>query len=810
MATICANASPYKAIGLVADSIGEPEAFATVRIYAQSDSSKIASLGVTNDDGSFSLALDKSGSYILKVFSVGRSVVARQFSVSSSKPVADLGTIIVRSDENMLGEVTVTAIRPLVSKEIDRIGYDVQADEESKTTTLDEMLRKVPLVSVDADGTIKVKGSSDFKIYKNGRPNNSFTRNAKDIFKAIPASMIKKIEVITDPGAREDAEGVGAILNIVTLESTSIRGVMGNVSLNYNTGSGAFTPNFWGSSQIDKVTMSLYAGYNPITRRGSRNKSESTGTYEDSGNRQISSSEGNNKGYATWFGADASYELDSLNLFTLEFGGFAYGVNTHSSGVTSLLSNTGSTLYSYRSTDIIDPMRYIDINGSFNYQHSTHRKGEHYILSYQLSTTNQRNKSTSEYSDMINMPVPYTGIYSNSRLMFVEHTVQFDWTRVFAKIHTLDIGAKYINRNNHSRTQQNYLDYKDEPLLDFTHLTHVAAAYADYRVTLGRFGLRGGLRYEFSRLVAEYADDNHPSFSSNLSDLVPNAAVSYSFNPMNTLKLSFDTRINRPGIDYLNPTVSETPTVTSQGNPDLGSARNTSLNLNYSLIGQMFNLDFTAGYTFTNNAIVQVQTVNNDHIYNSYANAGHNKRFSAGLFFQIAAGRRTNIMVNSNLAYDHFSNSSLDITHGGWSSHTFLRLSQKLPWKLQANLSLSLWTGNVGGLYNTTRPEGISALDYGLSLQRSFLKEDRLTVRLSTWDPIYPRYGRYKSTSFNSSYHSVSRSYQYQPFNIQISVSYRFGSLNASVKKTSRSISNDDVIGQSSAAGSGSSNTGAQ
>lgn len=80
-----------------------------------------------------------------------------------------------------------------------------------------------------------MKGSTDFKIYKNGRPNNSFTRNAKEIFKSIPASMIKKIEVITDPGAREDAEGTSAILNIVTIENTVMKGAMGSVGINYQS-----------------------------------------------------------------------------------------------------------------------------------------------------------------------------------------------------------------------------------------------------------------------------------------------------------------------------------------------------------------------------------------------------------------------------------------------------------------------------------------------------------------------------------------------------------------------------------------------
>ena len=107
------------------------------------------------------------------------------------------------------------------------------------------MLRKVPMVSVDPDGTIKIKGSGDFKIYKNGRQNNSFTNNAKDIFKSIPAAMIKRIEVITDPGAREDAEGTGMILNIVTMENTVIKGVMGNAGLNYPTTSTVPSPKIW-------------------------------------------------------------------------------------------------------------------------------------------------------------------------------------------------------------------------------------------------------------------------------------------------------------------------------------------------------------------------------------------------------------------------------------------------------------------------------------------------------------------------------------------------------------------------------------
>lgn len=786
----------YSVKGLVADSLGEPEAYATVRIYTPLDSIKPKALGTTDGNGVFNIALPSASDYNIHITSIGRAPIVREFTVGPSNPEANLGTLTVRTDGRELGEVTVTATRPLVTKEIDRIGYDVQADDESKTSTLEEMLRKVPMVSVDADGTIKVKGSSNFKIYKNGRPNNSFTKNAKEIFKAIPASMIKKIEVITDPGAREDAEGVGAVLNIVTMENTSMRGVTGNIGLNYTNKINAPMPNLWGSAQIDKVTLSLYGGMHQMTKRNTRNESESVTKYHDSGNTLISKSNGRNPGYITFFGIDGSYELDSLNLFTAEFGGYYYSIDVEQNATNTMLSPTGSSIYSYNSRSKSDPYSYFDINGSFNYQHSTHRKGEALTMSYMISTTNQRQSSTTLYSDMVNMPVGYTGIINDFKLNFIEHTLQFDWTRPIAEKHTLDLGAKYIYRDNNSRSKQNYIGFDDKPLLDFTHLTQVAAAYADYRVRLGKLNLRGGLRYEYSHLSAKYANGIEKPFSSNLSDWVPNAAISYDINDSNTLKVSWGTRINRPGISYLNPAVTTSPSATSQGNPDLGSARNNTFTLNYNFIGQKFNMDFTASYGFSDNDIVSVQHLENDHLFSTYENSGKNKSFNASAFLQWNISQKTNIMFNGSANYNKYQNPSLAIANDGWSGFAFTRLSQKLPWKLTTILGVSYWSGHRS-LYSRTRGVGISQWDYFIGLQRSFLKEDRLTVRLNFTNPFYPSSSRYKKTNINLPYDSYTFSRDYgQCHQVGIQVSYRFGSMTAQVKKTAKSIENDDLTGR--------------
>lgn len=796
-ACTCASAATYKITGKVVDNEGEPEAFATVRIFNASDTVKPVTTGVTSDDGVILLSVNKTGQYAIKVSSIGRKDIWKEFTVDSAN--TDLGTLEISTNENLLQEVTVTAQRPLISKEIDRIGYDVQGDDESKTATLEDILRKVPLVSVDDDGTIKVKGSTSFRIYKDGKPNNMLTNNAKEIFKAIPASMIKKIEVITEPGAREDAEGVGAILNIVTMEAVQMGGVMGTVGVRYNSLNDVPAVNAWVSAQVKKLTMSTYAGYDRIGK-GNKNHSTASGRYADTGNELRTESESYNPGWITFFGLDGSYELDSLNLITAEFGGYYYAVDGNSSSRTTLQNATGDPIYSYLQNTHTGKYSYLNFNGGLNYQRSTHRKGETITLSYRVSTTDQTNDNVSEYSEITGtMPVPYTGITQDFHLKFLENTFQADWSRMYAEIHKLDLGLKYIHRSNKSNTTQEYIGIDNTNQIDFRHTTQVAAAYADYRLTLGKWGFRAGLRYEYSKLSAKYKSGDHPSFASNLSDWVPNAALSYTVNDANTLKLSFGTRISRPGIDYLDPTVSTSPTATTQGNPYLESGRNTSLSLNYNFIGRNLNLDFTAGYSFNNNDIVEVKRVEGDHTYSTYANAGRNKTVDLNLYMQWTAGKKTSIMLNGGASYDHYANPSLNITHGGWSGYLFTRLSQKLPWGITGQVGIAYWSGYVDGLYSSARALGM--LNQFFSLQKSFLKEDRLTVRLMLQTPFHSKNARIRVKSYNVAFDQTSYTYRDQMTSFGISVSYRFGSLNASVKKTAKTIENDDVSGPRSNGG---------
>lgn len=797
ISTFSARGVGFSVTGEVADSTGEPEIYATVRVYTLTDSVKPVSLGVTDDAGLFLQELPKAGKYRLTVSSVGKSPIDHPFEVSSSAPAVSLGKLIVRENRNELAEVEVVAQRPLVSREIDRIGYDVKADPESQTNTLQEMLRKVPLVTVEADGTIKVKGSTNFKIYKNGRPNNSFTKNAKDIFAAIPASSIKKIEVITDPGAREDAEGVGAILNIVTDSEAALRGVTGNASLYFDSNNLEPLPNLYLTSQIDKVTFSVYGGESQRNKRESASYHSQTDLYYESGNRLLSEGLSEQNDRNVWGGVEASWEPDTLNLLTVEAQGWGWWMTDYIDNArTALFNQDGAEMYSYSRTSTFPTNRYIDFDGSVNYQRSTRRKGETFTLSYRLSTTNNHHDGETRYIDKVNCDFPYSGIDNDTRQTFFEHTGQADWSRPFGDKHKLDVGGKAIFRDNHSTSLQEYLGV-GETETDFTHRTTVAAVYADYRVTLGKLNLRAGMRYEYSYLSARFLrqGDDHPDFSARLNDWVPSAGVSYNITDAITLKASFNRNIRRPGISYLDPSRAITPTTVSYGNPDLESEVYNNVSAEMSMYTNKLNVSFYVGGTFVNNALCEQKWIDNDITYSTYGNIGKTRSLSTWLYAQWAVTDKTSLMCNLSVGYNHYRNP--DQGAGGWWWNPYLRVVQKLPWKFDLTASGYYWSGSQSSPYSEFRMLDDSGLGYTFTLSKRLLKEDRLTLSLGISNfagPVRQKFAAYTYTPTGSSEY-VSWGNDTRR-NVSLRVSFRFGSLNASVKKTAASITNDDLQGR--------------
>ena len=687
--------------------------------------------------------------------------------------------------------VEIKAQRQLIKQEIDRIGYDVQADEESKTLTVMDMLRKVPMVTVDGEDNIKVKGNSSFKIYKNGRYDPSLSKNAKEVLKAMPASMVKRIEVITDPGAREDAEGVNAILNIVMVDGRRMDGVTGSVSGAYNT---LNHPNLgtYLTTQMGKAIISVDYGYGGMSSKETENKNETERTYVSSGNVMKSVNEGSNPGYIHYADIDASYDIDSLNLISASIGGYFYKLDVKGGGLTQMYAPDKSLLYGYRDNYWMPGYSHHSWNGRLDYQHKTRRKGEHLTLSYMLALTRQHTEQESSYTDIQNAPFDYTGMLKSLRERFTEHTFQADWLRPVAEGHKLEMGVKYIYRGNTSRTVQDFYAATPYPSYssEFRHTTQVAAAYADYIMRIGKWSVRAGLRFEHSYMKGDYPDGSDESFGSHLNDWVPQLSVKYQISDAHSLKLGYVTSINRPGISYLNPAVVNSPMQVQYGNPELSSSRNQTIHLIYSYIGQWLTLQLAPAYKYYGDGIGRLIYAKDDVRYQTYGNIEKLSRWQLEGYVQWKPFKSTTLSANFNLWDDKIENPSIGISQKSYSGFYYISGSQQLPWKLRLSAYVYGEMGHsVNNVYSYSRPWN----RYGCSLQRSFLSEDRLTVRISAND-LFRKYRHYTDCTTQGDILGCSDSANRASM-INFSISYRFGKLKASVKKTETTIENSDVVG---------------
>ena len=193
---------------------GEGEPFATVRVFKQGNSEKPVAMFLTDVDGHFSETVTGKGNHDIVFTCMGKEDL-KVSAVLGESTTIDLGTLYTKENAETLKGVEVVAQKPLVKMEVDKMSYRVEDDADSKTSTVLDMLRKVPMVTVDGQDNISVNGSSSFKVYVDGKPNVMFSSNPSLVFKSMPASAVKTIEVVTNPGAKYDAEGASGVLNIV-------------------------------------------------------------------------------------------------------------------------------------------------------------------------------------------------------------------------------------------------------------------------------------------------------------------------------------------------------------------------------------------------------------------------------------------------------------------------------------------------------------------------------------------------------------------------------------------------------------------
>lgn len=796
---------------LLNDSTKETEPYATIKIAKKSLSSKALKIFVSDIDGNFKETISGTGDFILTVSSVGKQPLVKDFSVKSSDKIVDLGKLYLKTNANVLKEVEVLAQKPLVKAEIDKISYNIEEDPDSKTNSVIEMLRKVPLVTVDGNDNIQVKGSSNFKVYVDGKPNNMMSKNASEVLKSMPASSIKSIEVISNPGVKYDAEGVGGILNIITNKKMSMDGY--TATLRGNASTRGLGGSIFAMVNKGKFTMSLNYSYNhnnqPRTDILSNRRTLGTTTINSYDLDNSGSSK--NKANFQWGNLEASYEIDSLRLITASFG--LWGGNNKSDDNLQVNAFTpgepASALYNYNQLSN-DKSSWFSIDGSIDYQRLFTVKDRLLTFSYKINTNPNKDNSYSTYEKGTDY-VPYWETFLNSlndqhnksSQGTTENTFQADFSTPFHKLHTLEVGAKYILRNNSSDNDK-YINennsgyiFDTENSIHYRHVNNILAAYAGYTLKYKKFSTKAGVRYEYTYQDVKYKLGRGDNFSTHYNDFIPALSVSWSMTETSNISLGYNMRIQRPGIWYLNPYIDNSnPNTISQGNSNLKSEKNHSISLNYGKFSQKFNINFSASYSFTDNGIISITKLVNDNtiaglpsptgkdvLYTTYFNSGNSKNVNLNAYINWNPTVNTRVYANLTTAYDDLKGG--DLKNSGWSFMGYGGVQQTLPhdWQISANIYGATKRIELQTVSN-------SMVFYSFSVNKSFLKK-KLNLSVSTQNP-FSEYKSFSNTTSGTGYNSWNN-YRVNVQDFRFSISYRFGDLKASVKKAARTISNDDV-----------------
>lgn len=766
--------------GIVIDSaLNKSLGFATIAITDPTTNAPVKSM-LTKDDGTFEIGKLPAKAYKLSLIYVGYKT--KTFNISGTRAVDDIGRVVLSPSSNQLKEVSVTATRPLMKQEVDRLSYDVQADPESKSVTALDMIRKVPLLSVDANDNIKLRGSGNYKIFLNGKESALMARNPSDILKAMPGTNIVKIEVITTPPAKYDAEGLAGIINIITVKKAD-QGYNGSVNANYNSVFGY-------RSNVNVTIKQGKVGLNGFTGIGNRPERSLPFSNETEFFKQPSTITQNgerfNGGDNRYVSTELSFEADTLNLLT---GSFNYYKNANTQGSNQFtLQRDAGVETGYTTVN----------NGQGDYH------GADFGLNYQLGFKRNKNQlltASYKYSNNGNSTINdiSPGNASNYRQFnkagSKEHTTQLDYVHPFKNI-TIEAGGKLINRNNYSSFHNDVLDAVSGQYIpdatqtnDFEYRQDVYSAYNSYLLKLAKWTLKSGARFERTGINANFSSTN-TSLNQDFNNVVPSVSIQRSLKN-SSLTFGFTQRIQRPGIYQLNPFVNRSnPLYITVGNPELRPAVNNNFELSYGNFSKgSFNL--SSSYSFANNTIQNLASVNGNVTTTTFANVGKNKNLALDLNMNVPFTSKLNVNVNAELMQvwlkgtyngEYFTNS-------GQQGHIFTNGSYKFDNGYRVGLNMGF-----DSRYVLLQGTDNYYIGYGANVSKELFNK-KVSISLYVNGPFskYIKLDYYtKTTDFSTT------SYNYQFYRtIGLGFNYKFGKLNSSIKKNERGINNDDTSGGS-------------
>ncbi|OWP62382.1 TonB-dependent receptor [Hymenobacter amundsenii] len=782
----------------------QPVPYATVVLLSPATGKPVDGTSA-DDSGKFSIPRVAAGTYTLQVSFIGyKNVDKPGLVITDDGNTINLGSVSVESTAQALKEVVVEGQRALIEEKVDRTVYNAEKDETTRGGDATDVLRRVPMLSVDLDGNVSLRGSSNIRVLINNRPSTISANSIADALKQIPADQIKSVEVITSPSAKYDAEGSGGIINIVTKQNnlhgftldTRLSGGLrsANLGLNaaYRTGKMGFSLSGGGRAQyntpgrFENEQLSYRLLNNDPTNREAISRSS-----QQADTRQ------NNVFGRYSLGWD--YDINKYNFLaaSVQIGqrnGTSYQDDLRSATTFFGDPATGTAdtfTSSSRDVKVLDNSTTLD--ATLSYTRTFQKPRQEFSVLGQYS----RNVRTNNFTNAIREGQGSGDFLRNINDSYnEEYTLQADYITPIKENQILEFGAKDIVRrvNSDYTTLLNGQPQEGRGLSNiFTYDQNVAAAYAAYTLTLLKnYTLKPGLRYEYTSINADFKNEQRVDPIPSYAVLVPSVNLSRKLTNGNLVKAAYNRRIQRPSLQFLNPNrQASNPLLVTVGNPTLKPEYTNNYELAYNTFVKQTSLNFSAFVRNTTGSIQSVRTTSLDTIITRFRNIGTENAYGGSLSANVNINKKFTLSGGTDVFYAVLDNNSSDPAFA--ARNTGVVMSGRLiasytfenGWGFQ---SFAFYRGRQVQLQGYQGGFGI----YSLSLKKDFA-EKRGSFGLGADNFFTPEFkirSRIESPLLDQNSVNVLRRAGFR-----VNLSYRLGKLTTEQRPTRRrrAISNDDL-----------------
>lgn len=562
-------------------------------IVFENSTTKQLSGGITDENGVFKFEVI-AGNYNVRAEFISFKTVTIPQKVFNAD--SNLGTIQMEADVAQLNEIEVIAEKSTVEIKLDKRVYNVGKDMMVKGGTVSDVLDNVPSVTVDAEGTVALRGNENVKILIDGKPSGLAGINIADALKLLPADAVEKVEVVTNPSARYDAEGGGGIINIV-LRKGKANGVNGSVMVN------AGDPETYGTSinlnkKSDDYNLFSNIGYNYRNNPGNSLVDAEYFNADGSTSRFIKERRTNERlseGYNANFGIDLnlSKSLTWTNALTFRENN---GKNPDNVFFYNFDASNNPTFVRNRLNDQKSDEFSIEYSSNFT---KKFKKDDHKLTVDFATSQNRENEFATIYDQILDDPASLTTQGTSNKNKQQRNLIQTDYVLPIGKNGRFEAGYR-------GSFQKNLTDFVVTPVSDFSntleYVENVNALYTQYGSKINKFSYFFGLRFEDSHIEVNSLSLNDYN-TKKYNNLFPSATFNYEFSESSSVSLSYSKRINRPRGRFLNPVSSLSSNINIfQGNPDINPSLTDAVDLGYLKKWKKLTFNTSAYINITNDA----------------------------------------------------------------------------------------------------------------------------------------------------------------------------------------------------------------